>query len=77
MGFATALRDSAASADEPAVFDGGEKFLMLDLTPQRVHLFMAAILDISGTAEWDFPPLATWLDGGSLAAGQAVPKALH
>jgi len=72
-----ALRDSAASADEAAVFDGGEKFLTLDLTPQRVHLFMAAILDISGTAAWDFPPLATWLDGSSLAAGQAVPKAVH
>ena len=59
------------------VFDEGEKHLTLDLTAQRLHLFMAAILDIAGTAEWDLPPLATWLEGSSLAAGQAPPKALH
>jgi|SRR5690348_1335767 len=59
------------------VFDEGEKHLTLDLTAQRLHLFMAAILDIAGTAEWDFPPLATWLKGSSLAAGQAPPRAIH
>jgi len=59
------------------VFDEGEKHLTLDLTAPRLHLFMAAILDIAGTAEWDFPSLATWLEGSSLAAGQAPPKALH
>src|SRR5215469_16450853 len=59
------------------VFDEGEKYLTLDLTPQRVHLFMAAILDIAGAAEWDFPALATWLDGSTLAADQAAPKAVH
>lgn len=59
------------------VFDEGEKHLTLDLTAQRLHLFMAAILDIAGTAEWDFPSLATWLEGSSLAADQAPPKALH
>lgn len=59
------------------VFDEGEKHLTLDLTAQRLHLFMAAMLDIAGTAEWDFPSLATWLEGGALVAGQAPPKALH
>lgn len=59
------------------VFDEGEKYLTFDLTPQRVHLFMAAILDIAGTAEWDFPPLAAWLDGSSLGTSQVVPKAVH
>lgn len=59
------------------VFDEGEKYLTLDLTPQRVHLFIAAILDIAGTAEWDLPPLATWLESSSLSAGQAAPKAVH
>jgi len=38
---------------------------------------LAAILEIAAVAEWDFPPLATWLDGSSLAAGQAAPKAVH
>ena len=59
------------------VFDEGERYLTLDLTPQRVHLFIAAILDIAGTAEWDLPPLAAWLEGSSLSAGQAAPKAVH
>lgn len=59
------------------VFDEGEKQLTLDLTAQRLHLFMAAILDIAGTAEWDLPLLAAWLEGSSLATGQAAPKALH
>ena len=59
------------------VFDEGEKHLTLDLTAQHLHLFMAAILDIASTAEWDLPSLATWLEGSSLAAGQAPPKALH
>lgn len=59
------------------VFDEGERYLTLDLTAQRVHLFMAAILDIAGTAEWDLPPLANWLDGSSLSTGQASPKAVH
>ena len=59
------------------VFDEGEKYLTLDLTPQRVHLFMAAILDIAGAAEWDFPALATWLDGSTLATDRAAPKAVH
>lgn len=59
------------------VFDEGEKHLTLDLTAQRVHLFLAAILDIAATAEWDLPPLAKWLDGSSLSAGDAAPKAVH
>jgi hypothetical protein len=59
------------------VLDEGDKQLTLDLTPQRVHLFMAAILDIAATAEWDLPPLAVWLEGSSLSADNAVPKAVH
>ncbi|HUZ73371.1 MAG TPA: hypothetical protein VMU87_10310 [Stellaceae bacterium] len=59
------------------VFDEGEKHLTLDLTPPRVHLFMAAIIDIATAAEWDLPPLAAWLEGSSLSTDQAAAKAVH
>lgn len=58
------------------VFDEGEKQLTLDLTAQRLHLFMAAILDIAGTAEWDLPPLAAWLEGSSLATPAKLRRRL-
>jgi len=38
---------------------------------------MAAILDIAGTAEWDLPRLAAWLEGSSLSAGPSAHEAVH
>lgn len=39
-----------------------ERVLTLDLNAQRVHSFMAGILEVATKAGWDLPVIAAWLD---------------
>jgi hypothetical protein len=50
--------------------DDKEKVLTLDLNGQRVHSFIAGVLDLAGKAGWDLPVIATWLDRAAATASE-------
>jgi hypothetical protein len=56
--------------------DDKARVLTLDLNAQRVHSFMAGVLDIAAQAGWDLPVIAAWLDRASSKAS-VMPTAVH
>ena len=58
-------------------FYDGKQYLTVDLTAQRVHVFIAAVLDIAATSGWDFPPIATWLDRAAGADPGPAGRVMH
>lgn len=60
------------------VFDDRDKSATIELDPDRLHSFMAALLDIAATAGWDLPRIAAWLERASAAeAADTAPKLMH
>jgi len=65
----------SAQGNTAMLMNDGERTLTIDLTAQRIHIFIAAVLDIAVQAAWDFPTIAAWLDAAPPAT--AMPRVLH
>jgi hypothetical protein len=60
------------------VFDDKERALTFDLDRQRVHSFMAGVLDLAQHARWDLPVIAAWLErAGAGDPYSPAPKVVH
>lgn len=57
------------------VLDDKERALTFDLDQQRVHSFMAGVLDLAQRAQWDLPVIAAWLERAG--AYSPAPKVVH
>lgn len=53
------------------VFDHPEQILTLAIETGRLHMVIETFVRTAERAEWDFPPLAGWLDPAIKAAGAA------
>jgi hypothetical protein len=51
--------------------DDRERALNIDFTAERLHSFVAGILDVASGAGWDLPAPAAWLDREAAAARPA------
>jgi len=58
-----------------ALFDRNQ-VLTLDLSPARMHSFMAGLLELAASAGWDLPRIAAWLDRAK-SAEPATPRVVH
>ena len=52
--------------------DDHERALNIELTPERLHSFVAGVLDVASGAGWDLPAPAAWLDRAAAVARPAV-----
>jgi hypothetical protein len=50
------------------VFDNREQVLTIEVAADRIHVVIETFLKIADRAGWDFPPIASWLDGAKEAA---------
>jgi hypothetical protein len=57
-------------------FDDAHRVICIEMTVQRLHRFMAGVLDLAASAGWDLPQVATWLDRASMEAAPS-PKVLQ
>jgi hypothetical protein len=70
------IRIAPNARGESAVsLNDGERTLTIALNAPRIHLFIAALLDVAIQASWDLPPIAAWLDTATPAT--AAPKVIH
>ena len=53
------------------VFDHPEQLLTLAIEAGRLHMVIETFVRVAERADWDFPPLAGWLDPAKQAAGAA------
>lgn len=53
------------------VFDHPEQILTLAIDAGRLHMVIETLVRTAERAEWDFPPLAGWLDPAIKATGTA------
>jgi hypothetical protein len=51
------------------VFDHPEQILTLAISGERLHMVIETFVRIAERADWDFPPLAGWLDPAKQVAG--------
>lgn len=58
------------------VFDHPEQILTLTIAADRLHMVIETFVRIAERADWDFPPMAGWLDTTKPAAG-APGRALN
>jgi hypothetical protein len=49
-------------------FDNSEQILSLDVAPERLHMVIETFIRMAERAEWDFPPMAAWLDPAKMVA---------
>jgi hypothetical protein len=52
-----------ASGGVALALDDKANAMTIQLDPQRLHSFMAALLEVAAGAGWDLPRIATWLEG--------------
>jgi hypothetical protein len=45
------------------ILSNGEQVLTLEVSADRVHVVIETFLKIAERAGWDFPPIASWLEG--------------
>lgn len=45
------------------VFDNREQVLVIEVASDRIHMVIETFLQIAERAGWDFPPIASWLEG--------------
>ena len=44
-------------------FDNREHLLTIEVAADRIHMVIKTFLQIAERAGWDFPPIASWLEG--------------
>ncbi len=59
-----------------ALYDRNQ-VLTLDLSPARMHSFMAGLLELAAAAGWDLPRIAAWLDRAKSAEPAGTPRVVH
>jgi hypothetical protein len=50
------------------VFSNREQMLTIEVAASRIHIVIETFLQTAERAGWDFPPIASWLDGPKNAA---------
>ncbi|GEM_PF-2449418 len=45
------------------LFDNREQVLVIEISGDRMHMVIETFLQIAERAGWDFPPIASWLEG--------------
>jgi hypothetical protein len=56
--------------------DDKHHVITIDMRPQRLHRFMAGVLNLATEAQWDLPRIATWLEHASAEASPS-PRVLQ
>ena len=44
-------------------FDNREQVLTIEISANRIHVVIETFLNLAQRAGWDFPPIASWLEG--------------
>jgi hypothetical protein len=57
-------------------FDDTQRVISVEMSAQRLHRFMAGVLDLAAGAGWDLPQIAAWLDRASTEAAPS-PRVLQ
>jgi hypothetical protein len=50
------------------IFDNREQMLTIEISANRIHVVIETFLNLAQRAGWDFPPMASWLEGPKDAA---------
>lgn len=72
------IKISRKSETEVSIISSNETHvLVLNIPPAHLHLVLEIFLQISKDAEWDFPPIANWLEATESQLQSDLPRMMN